>query len=51
VDLELDELENGSIRLPEAADLVAVGDPVVYRNALAQGIGIKLSLWEQPLLR
>ncbi len=24
---------------------------VVYRNALAQGIGVKLNLWEQPLLR
>jgi N-[(2S)-2-amino-2-carboxyethyl]-L-glutamate dehydrogenase len=23
---------------------------VVYRNAIAQGIGIKLNLWEQPLL-
>jgi len=24
---------------------------VVYRNAIAQGIGVKLNLWEQPLLR
>jgi ornithine cyclodeaminase len=24
---------------------------VVYRNAVAQGIGVKLNLWEQPLLR
>lgn len=24
---------------------------VVYRNAVAQGIGVKLNLWEEPLLR
>ncbi len=24
---------------------------VVYRNAIAQGIGVKLNLWEQPLFR
>jgi len=24
---------------------------VVYRNAIAKGIGVKLNLWEQPLLR
>jgi ornithine cyclodeaminase len=24
---------------------------VVYRNALAREIGVKLNLWEQPLLR
>ena len=24
---------------------------VVYRNAIKQGIGVKLNLWEQPLLR
>ena len=24
---------------------------IVYRSAIAQGIGVKLNLWEQPLLR
>lgn len=24
---------------------------VVYRNALERGIGVRLNLWEQPLLR
>jgi ornithine cyclodeaminase len=24
---------------------------VVYRNAVAQGVGVKLNLWDQPLLR